>query len=223
MAQGRRGDRRDDSYSGETNPRSADAPQYHLSEDEHEQRLPQSTAPSTSQHLCYVPWNAPPPHPGVRETHYAVPCTNDSAPGNDAWRETRQIFRLVSIKEQGPPVELFHATEITGTPQNSQPNYTPVGGQGPTSAPNTHSGAGTNSQPHSAGNDALVPSESLRSLPRRLILDLGTNVSVLNVEASRSGRLSNRHTRDGGTSSEVVGGIAHESYEVILSTLRDSA
>jgi hypothetical protein len=38
------------------------------------------------------------------------------------------------------------------------------------------------------GPDAPVLSESLKSLARRLILDLGTHVKVLNVEESESGR-----------------------------------
>jgi len=43
MAHGRREDPRDDRYSEETYPRSADASQYHLSEDEHVEGPPQST------------------------------------------------------------------------------------------------------------------------------------------------------------------------------------
>ena len=65
-----------------------------------------------------------------------------------------------------------------------------MAGQGPIPAANVHSGAGANAQPYSAtGIDASVPPASLRSLARRLILDLGTHINALNVEASGSGRL----------------------------------
>lgn len=58
-------------------------------------------------------------------------------------------------------------------------------------AANVHSGASANAQPYAPaiGPDAPVLSESLKSLARRLILDMGTHVKVLNVEESESGRL----------------------------------
>ena len=59
-------------------------------------------------------------------------------------------------------------------------------GQGLTSAASVHSEAGGNTQ-HDI--DAPVPSEFLRSLARRLILDLATHVKAFNVEASGGGRL----------------------------------
>ncbi|KAI9448598.1 hypothetical protein BJY52DRAFT_1193307 [Lactarius psammicola] len=62
---------------------------------------------------------------------------------------------------------------------NSQPNG--MADLGPTPAANVHPAAGMNAQPY-----APVSSESLRSLARRLILDLGTRVSALNIEASRT-------------------------------------
>ena len=62
-------------------------------------------------------------------------------------------------------------------------------GQGLPSVANVHSGASGNSQHKNPGIDAPVRSESLGSLSRRLILDLGTHVKALNVEESGSGRL----------------------------------
>ena len=64
-----------------------------------------------------------------------------------------------------------------------------MAGQDPTPAANVHSGVGTNAQPYVPGIDAPVPSEFIRSLARRLVLDLGTRVNVLNMEASGRGGL----------------------------------
>jgi len=64
-----------------------------------------------------------------------------------------------------------------------------MAGQGPTPAANVYSAAGTNAQPYAPGIDAPAPSEFIRSLARRLILDLGTRVDVLNMEASGRGGL----------------------------------
>ena len=50
-----------------------------------------------------------------------------------------------------------------------------------------HSEAGTNAQSYAPSIDAPVPSEFLRSLARRLVLDLGTRVDVLKMEASGRG------------------------------------
>ena len=106
----------DDSYNEEAYRRSADASQYHLSENEQVQRQPPSTvsihdipvvvlpynttrlkAPpaSSSQYSGYAAWHAPTSHPGFQEPRYersAMPCANGSAPGNGAWYETRQNF-----------------------------------------------------------------------------------------------------------------------------------
>jgi len=64
-----------------------------------------------------------------------------------------------------------------------------MAGQVPTPEANVHSAGSTNAQPYAPGIDAPIPSESLRSLARRLILDLGTHVNVLNMEASGRGGL----------------------------------
>ena len=61
--------------------------------------------------------------------------------------------------------------------------------RGPTLAADVHSRASTNVRPYAPGIDAPVPSESLRSLARRLILDSGTHVNMLNVESSGNDRL----------------------------------
>ncbi|KAF8263697.1 hypothetical protein EI94DRAFT_1806809 [Lactarius quietus] len=163
-------------------------------------------APPSSQYLGYAPWNAPPPHPGFQEPPYAAPYPGDIAPGNGAWHEARQIFppsaesrytdkgagttsgAIPRHWDSGNPTS---ATCVYAPPlaSNSQPDYMPGAGQGPTSAPNIHSGASTSAQPYATGIDAPVPSEFLRSLARRLILDRGTHVNVLNAEASGSGRL----------------------------------
>lgn len=55
--------------------------------------------------------------------------------------------------------------------------------------PVAYSEAGTNTQSYAPSIDAPVPSEFLTSLARRLILDLGTRVNVLNMEASGRGGL----------------------------------
>ncbi|KAN0131546.1 hypothetical protein V8E53_010654 [Lactarius tabidus] len=211
--EGREGPR-DDSYNGETYLRSADASQYHPSENEQVQRQPQSTAPPPSQYLGYAPWNAPPSHPGFQEPRYeryAVPCANGTAPGDGAWYETRQNFPPV------PPVPAMSATSqytdlgagTTGRapphhwdsgnptgaacvyaqplPSNSQTNG--MASQDLTSAANTHYGAGRSAQPHAPSINAPVPSEFLGSLARRVILDLGTRVKAFDVEASEGGRL----------------------------------
>lgn len=108
MAHERQEDQRDDRYNGGLYPRSTDASQYHLSENEHVEGPPQSTvsahdgpvdiltthttrlkAPLSSQYLGYAPWNVPPPYPGVQEPCYAVPCACDSAPGHGSWDGTR--------------------------------------------------------------------------------------------------------------------------------------
>ena len=60
--------------------------------------------------------------------------------------------------------------------------------QGPTPASYVQE-AGANTQPNVPVIDAPVPSKSLKSLARRLILDLGTHVNVLNMEASERGGL----------------------------------
>jgi hypothetical protein len=66
-----------------------------------------------------------------------------------------------------------------------------MAGQGPTPAANVHSGAGMGAQHQvpATDSDAPVPSESLGSLARRLILDLGTHVTVINMEGSGRGGL----------------------------------
>ena len=51
------------------------------------------------------------------------------------------------------------------------------------------SDAGTNAQSYAPSINASVHSEFLRSLARRLILDLGTRISVLNMESSGRGGL----------------------------------
>ena len=61
--------------------------------------------------------------------------------------------------------------------------------QGLISVANVHSGAGGNMQHNNPSIDAPARSDSLGSLARRLILDLGTHVKALNVEESRGGRL----------------------------------
>lgn len=61
--------------------------------------------------------------------------------------------------------------------------------QGPTPAPNVHSGAVTNAQHNVPSTGAPMPSESLKSLARRLIIDLGTRVNGLNMEPSGRGGL----------------------------------
>lgn len=72
-----------------------------------------------------------------------------------------------------------------------------MAGQGPTPATNVHSGTGADAQPYSApGIDAPVSSEFLKSLARHLILDIGTHINALNVEASGSGRLKVTITLD---------------------------
>ena len=62
-------------------------------------------------------------------------------------------------------------------------------GDGPILAANIHSGASTNAQPYPPGTDGLVPSESFRTLARRLTFDMGTQINALNVEAIGNGRL----------------------------------
>ena len=64
-----------------------------------------------------------------------------------------------------------------------------MAGQGLTPAASVHSGAGTNAQSHAPAIDAPVPSESLGLMARRLILDLGTRVTILSMEASGHGGL----------------------------------
>jgi len=204
---GRRGDPRDDSCNGETYPRSADVSQCHHPEKEQGQGQPQSGAPPTSQYLGYADWNAPPLHPGFQEPHYAVPCANDSAPGNGAWQ---QSFHPVPAMSAAPrDADQGEGTAFGAIPHrwdnqnptgaawvyapplasDSQPNY--VVDRGPTLAANTHSGASTNAQPYApgVGPDTPIPSQSLEFLARRLVLNLGTHVKALNVEASDSGRL----------------------------------
>ena len=50
-----------------------------------------------------------------------------------------------------------------------------------------HSEARTNTQRFAPSIDAPAPSEFLGSLAKRLILDFGTRVNVLNIEASGRG------------------------------------
>ena len=64
-----------------------------------------------------------------------------------------------------------------------------MAGDGPTLAANIYSGANTNAQPYAPGTDGPVPSESFRSLARRLIFDMGAQINTLNVEAIGNGRL----------------------------------
>ena len=52
-----------------------------------------------------------------------------------------------------------------------------------------HSEADTNVQSYAPSIDAPVPSGCLRSLARRLILDLGTRINVLKIEPSGRGGL----------------------------------
>ncbi|KAF8263700.1 hypothetical protein EI94DRAFT_1740343 [Lactarius quietus] len=210
MAHGRREDPRDDSYNGETYPRSTDAPQYHLSENEQVQGQTQSTVPPASQYLGYAPWSASTSHPGFQEPRYAccaVPCSNDGAPGTGAWHEARQVFPPVPAMIAAPQYTNTGAGSAGGAiphqwenrnssatrvhpphlSSSSQPHW--MAGQGPTSLASVPAGASTNMQSHAPGIDAPVLSESLRALARRLILDLGTHVNALNVEESGSGRL----------------------------------
>jgi hypothetical protein len=120
---------KDDSYNGESCLRSADASQYHSSENEQVQRQPQSmvsirdglifvlpdnttclkapSPPLSSQYLGYAPWNATPTHPGFQEARYeryAVPCANGTAPGNGAWYEEQQHFPVPPVPAMASPL-----------------------------------------------------------------------------------------------------------------------
>ncbi|KAH9172612.1 hypothetical protein EDB89DRAFT_2069495 [Lactarius sanguifluus] len=214
MAHGRREHPKDDRYNGEANHHSADALQYHPSENEHVEGPPQSMPPPPSHYFGYAPWNVPPPHPGVQEPWYAVPGANDSTPGHGAWQETRHnppvpamACLLIAMNaasrytDQGAGsasgVTPYHwdngspagATYVYAPPlaSNAQPN----GMAGPTPVANFHSaaGPGTAAPLLTPVINAPVCSESLMSLARSLILDLGTRVKVLNMEASGRGGL----------------------------------
>jgi hypothetical protein len=52
-----------------------------------------------------------------------------------------------------------------------------------------HSEAGVNTQTYAPSIDSPLPSEFLRSLGRRFILDPGTRVNAVNLEASGRGGL----------------------------------
>ncbi|KAF8263703.1 hypothetical protein EI94DRAFT_1740356 [Lactarius quietus] len=208
MAHGRREDQRDDHYRGDSYPRSEDASQHHLSENEHMQGPIQDMAPPASHHLGYAPWNAPPPHPGVQGPSYAMPCANNSALGNGAWHETRRDLPPVPVMSSTPRYTDHGAGEASGATPHQWDNGNPTGvtrvyappfapnshsnciaGRYLTPGDNVHSGAGTNAQTYAPSIDAPMPSEFIRSLARRLILDLGTRVDGLNIEASGRGGL----------------------------------
>ncbi|KAH9021726.1 hypothetical protein EDB85DRAFT_411067 [Lactarius pseudohatsudake] len=207
MAHGRREHPKDDRYNGETNPRSENASEYHPSENEHVEVPPQSMVPMPpSHHFGYAPWNALPQHHGGQEPWYAVPGANDSAPDHGAWQETRHNY------PPGPEMSAAHryvdqgAGNARGVVPYHWDNGNPAGATwvhapslvsnaqrygtaGPTPAANVHFVAGpdTDAPLHASGIDAPVSSESLMSLARSLILDLGTRVKVLNMEASGRG------------------------------------
>ncbi|KAH9059893.1 hypothetical protein EDB87DRAFT_1619037 [Lactarius vividus] len=200
MAHGKREHPKVDRYNGETNPHPTDASSCHPSESEHVEVPPQSMPPPPSHYFGYAPWNAPPPHPGVQEPSYAVPGANDGIPGHGAWHETRQNY---------PPVPAMSAASRytdqgagsagrttsyhwdNGEPASATSNAQPNGIGCPTSAANVHSVAvpRTDARLYAPGIDTPVSSESLMPLARCLILDFGTRVKVLNMEASGRGGL----------------------------------
>ncbi|KAI9436631.1 hypothetical protein H4582DRAFT_1962185 [Lactarius indigo] len=210
MAHGRREHPKDDRSNGETNPRSTEASQYHPSENEHTEVPSQSMPPPAAPHYFgYAPWNAPPPHPGAQEPWYGVPGANGGVPGHGAWHEPPRhnyppvpaMSAALRHTDQGAGgaggAVPYHwdngnpagATCVYAPPltSNSQPN----GVAGPTPAANVHSvvGPGPDAQPYTPSIDAPVSSEPLMSLARSLILDPGTRVKVLNMEASGRGGL----------------------------------
>ncbi len=140
MAHGGREDPRDDRYNGETYPRSADPSQYYPPENEHMEGPPQSTvsthdgpvvvfttrttrlkAPPPSHYFGYAPWNAPPPHPGVQEPCYAVPCANGSALGHGAWHETRHNFPPVPAMASLLFIAIFSSLTYITFPERRVP------------------------------------------------------------------------------------------------------
>ncbi|KAH8989569.1 hypothetical protein EDB92DRAFT_849807 [Lactarius akahatsu] len=207
MAHGRREHQKDDRYNGETNPRSADASQYHHSESEHVEVPPQSMPPPPSHYFGYPPWSAPPPHPSFQEPWCAVPGADDSAPGYGAWHEARHNYPPVPAMSAASRYTDQGAGSAVGVIPYHWDNGNPTGvacvyapplasnaqrydTAGLTPATNVHFVArpdSTDAPLHAPGINAPVSSESLMSLARSLILDLGTRVKVLNVEASGRG------------------------------------
>jgi hypothetical protein len=139
MAHGRREDPRDNRYSGRTYLHSADASQHHLSENEHAEGPPQSTvsihdgpvviltthtirskALLSSQYLGYAPWNAP-PHSGIQEPCYAVPCANDSALGYGAWNEMRPNLPPVPVMASVLFIAMFSSLTPMAFPERRGP------------------------------------------------------------------------------------------------------
>ncbi|KAN0131548.1 hypothetical protein V8E53_010656 [Lactarius tabidus] len=205
MAHGRRETLTDDRYYGETYLHSEDVSHHHLTENEEMQGPPQNTAPPLSQHLGCAPWNAPPPHLGAQGPCYVVPCANYSAPGNAAWHPTPRILPPVlnhaprytdqragetggAIPHQWDSGNLTDTTCVDSPLLAPSPHSNCMSGRCLTPVAYDHSEAGTNMQSYAPRTNAPAPSELL-SLARRLILDLGTRVHVLNMEASGRGGL----------------------------------
>ncbi|KAH9015738.1 hypothetical protein EDB83DRAFT_2573754 [Lactarius deliciosus] len=194
---------RDDRYNGETSPRSADTFQYHLSEKEWQQ---QETPPPPSHYRGYALWNAPPPHPGVQESCHVPMILPDAmsfacrypiqGAGNangtippqwDNWNPTAHVSKCSLDYVRSVPMvqHTFTARRSLLAPKPTEWLARPI------QVANFHAAVGTNVQPYAPGIDAPVPSarETIRSLARCIILDPGTCVNVLDVEASGSGGL----------------------------------
>ncbi|KAI0293856.1 hypothetical protein B0F90DRAFT_1760657 [Multifurca ochricompacta] len=153
-----------------------------------------------AQHPGYAPsWNAPAPHPGYQDEHYAAPYAYGSARGYGVWHNTQPNVLFAPppnaaasyVNQEFGNVNNAFAYG-NGVPALTEAHgpFSAVGSVPRLGAANVNGGTGVDAQPHAPTSEGHAPSEGLRSLARHYILDPRTRVYIVRMVSDGCGRLN---------------------------------